>query len=193
MALNSIDHEHEFRSVPCSGQNAELEWLNFNTWSLLPFAYIPHTGHVKKQNKNKNHINHLWSKHAVFTSQAGVCYYLDIWWCLRHFPPRLWDCFCLEERVVFLCLGLLVFRVRFQNWEHEASKWPTLEEREEVGYPHGPTFFFLDRQPRLPLHRQYASDLRRVCVSKIKGFRWNPFIGPSARALAGTEGKEGIS
>ncbi len=150
--------------------------------SLLAFIYIAHTGHVNSVTWNTYEVN----RHCLHLRQESAIIY--IWWCLRHFslsPLRLlwsWGKSCL------FVSGSVGLQSLFQNWEHEASKCPTLEE---VGYPHEPTFS--DRQPRLPLHRQYASDLRRVCINKTKGFRWNPFTGPSTRALAGTEGKEEIS
>ncbi len=88
--------------------------------SLLAFIYIAHTGHVNSVTWNTYEVN----RHCLHLRQESAIIY--IWWCLRHFPSRLWDCFGLEERVVFLCLGLLVFRVCFrtESMRHQnAQHW----------------------------------------------------------------------
>ncbi|RXN24816.1 leucine-rich repeat-containing C10orf11-like protein [Labeo rohita] len=91
--------------------------------------------------------------------------------CIGHdwedIPDFLGEKYGEVARRLDLSFNQLRVRYRTESMRHQNA--PTLEEREEVGYPHEPPFS--DRQPRLPLHRQYASDLRRVCVNKIKGFR----------------------
>lgn len=163
-------------SVGLSAQNAKLEAFNF---LLKPPLFWHNFESISWWCKKKcTSIICEVCSHCL----AVVCCYLSIWRCLRHFSPLGSQTALVLSKELSFCVWVCwssesVWELR----EHEASKCPTLKEREEVGYPHESTFS--DRQPRLPLHWLYASDLTRVCVvNKIKGFRWNPFTGPCCKS-----------
>ncbi len=123
MEINSIDHEHEFKTLKKSQDPLKMLKCNdltlnhksiYFTFCYLFFTLIQFTGFYL-------YTTH-WSCKQCHMKHVGIVYisgrslllsgYLVMF---KAFFSLLWDRFGLEERVVFLCLGLLVFRVRFRT------------------------------------------------------------------------------
>ncbi len=197
--MNSIDHEHEFKTLEksydqlkmlkCNDLTLNHKCIYFN-FCFLFFTLFQFTGfylYTTYRSCKQCHMKHVG---IVYISGRSLLLSGYLVMFKAFFPLASETALVLRKELSF-CVWVCWSSGSVSERRAWGIKMPKLEEREEVGYPHEPTFS--DRQPRLPLHRQYTSDLRRVCINKIKGFWWNLFTGPSTRALAGTEGKEGIS
>ncbi len=125
--------------------NLTSKCIYFNFCFLFFLPSFQFTGFTILPTWPRSFVNSVTLKHVgplVTLRQESAIILWIIWWCLRHFPSRLWDplwAWGNGKSWLFVSGFLLVCRVRSSERRAWGLKMPKLEEREEVGYPHEPT------------------------------------------------------